>query len=191
MRKTNLKKGIVAVSVAVGITGGLVAGLALGVPGFAGAQANTSTIVAEGHGPHEGHGPRGAKLDAVAAVLGITTAELKIEINSGKSIADVASAKGVAITRVTAALVVEFKAHLDEKVASGVHTQAEADAKLAEFTTRVTVMVNKVRPAGALGMGEGRGMGSHGMGKGHGPGEGMGKGHGPRGEAATAPSAKA
>jgi hypothetical protein len=51
-----------------------------------------------------------------------------------------------------------FKAHLDEEVTSGEHTQAEADAKLAEFKTRVTTMVNT---AGLPQRGE-HGPGGHG-----------------------------
>ena len=185
MKKTNLKKSIVAASVAAGIAGGLVAGLALGVPGFAGAQANNSPLNVQGSSaalaksavvnlsdtiqvPSVGasstggkeHGP---KLEAAAKVLGVTAEELKTELST-KSLADVAKAKGIDITKVTDALVAEFKAHLDEEVASGEHTQAEADAKLAEFKTRVTDMVNKVRPAGAP---EGRGPGGP---EGRGPG---------------------
>ena len=97
-----------------------------------------------------------------------------------KSLADIAKAKGIDIVKVTDALVAEFKAHLDEEVASGEHTQVEADAKLAEFKTRVTDMVNNVRPAhGPEGRGqEGRGpRGQEGRGhRGHG---GPGMGHGP------------
>ena len=100
-----------------------------------------------------------------------------------KSLADVAKAKGVDITKVTDALVAEFKAHLDEEVASGEHTQAEADAKLAEFTTRVADMVNNVRPAGGP---EGRGPRGHG-----GPGMGRGMGHGPDADGDAMPGAPA
>jgi lipoate-protein ligase A len=177
MKKTNLKKSIVAASVAAGIAGGLVAGLALGVPGFAGAQANNSPLNVQGSSavlaksavvtlsdtiqvPSVGASSTGAKekgpkLETVAKVLGITAEELKTELAT-KSLADVAKAKGVDIAKVTDALVAEFKAHLDEEVASGEHTQAEADAKLAEFKTRVTDMVNTVRPARGP---EGRGHG--------------------------------
>jgi lipoate-protein ligase A len=190
MRKTNLKKSIVAASVAAGIAGGLVAGLALGVPGFAGAQANNSPLNVQGSSAvlaksavvtlsdtiqvpsvgasSTGAKEKGAKLEAVAKVLGVTAEELKTELAT-KSLADIAEAKGVDITKVTDALVAEFKVHLDEEVASGEHTQAEADAKLAEFKTRVTDMVNNVRPAGGP---EGRGHG--------GPGMGHGMGHGPK-----------
>jgi lipoate-protein ligase A len=195
MRKTNLKKSIVAASVAAGIAGGLVAGLALGVPGFAGAQANNSPLNVQGSSavlaksavvtlsdtiqvPSVGASSTGAKekgpkLETVAKVLGVTAEELKTELAT-KSLADVAAAKGVDITKVIDALVAEFKAHLDEEVASGEHTQAEADAKLAEFKTRVTDMVNNVRPAGGP---EGRGH--------RGPGKGHGMGHGPKLEAAA------
>ena len=186
MKKTNLKKSIVAASVAAGIAGGLVAGLALGVPGFAGAQANNSPLNVQGSsaalaksavvnlsdtiqvpsagGSSTGAKEKGPKLEAVAKVLGVTAEELKTELAT-KSLADVAKAKGVDITKVTDALVAEFKAHLDEEVASGEHTQAEADAKLAEFKTRVTDMVNNVRPAHGL---EGRGPSGPDMGRGPG-----------------------
>ena len=177
MKKTNLKKSIVAASVAAGIAGGLVAGLALGVPGFAGAQANNSPLNVQGssavlaksavvtlsdtiqvpsvRASSTGAKEKGSKIEAAAKVLGITAEELKTELAT-KSLADVAKAKGIDITKVTDALVAEFKAHLDEEVASGEHTQVEADAKLAEFKTRVTDMVNNVRPAGGS---EGRGKG--------------------------------
>lgn len=98
-----------------------------------------------------------------AKALGMTEAELKTELQAGKSIADVAKAKNVDLDTVIAALTAAFKAHLDEEVASGEHTQAEADAKLAEFKTRLDDMVNGVRPAGGKG-----GRGDHGHGRGHG-----------------------
>ena len=124
----------------------------------------------EGHGPG-GHGMKGGKgLDAAATAIGITAEELRTELQAGKSIADVATAKGVSVDTVIAAMVADMKAHLDEEVASGEHTQAEADAKLAEATTRITEMVNRTAPtAGEMGP----------MGEGHGP---RGEGHGPRGE---------
>ncbi|NQW60455.1 hypothetical protein HQ459_06685, partial [bacterium] len=129
-----------------------------------------------------GPGKGGPKLEAAAKVLGITAEELKTELAT-KSLADVAKAKGVDITKVTDALVAEFKAHLDEEVASGEHTQAEADAKLAEFTTRVADMVNTVRPAGGP---EGRGPRGHG-----GPGMGRGMGHSPDADGDAMPGAPA
>jgi DNA-binding CsgD family transcriptional regulator len=132
----------------------------LGLTGFASAQVarSNSAVVAKSDRP--------SPIAKAATALGMTEAELKTELQAGKSIADVAKAKNIDLDTVIAKLTAAFKAHLDEEVASGKHTQAEADAKLAEFSTRVTTMVN----APGLPMRGGKG--------GHGPG-GKG-GHGPQ-----------
>lgn len=126
-------------------------------------------------GGHEGKGgPRGGKFatEALATTLKLTAAELKTELQAGKSLATIAAAQNVDIADVKATLTTGFKAHLAEEVAYGKHTQAEADAKLAEFGTRLDDMVNNVRPVG--------GPGGHGKG---------GRGHGPMGGApAIAPT---
>ena len=106
------------------------------------AAGNTSAAAAPTVESEDHKGP-GKGAEAVATALGITVEELKTELSSGKSIADVAKAKNVDIAKVISAMTAQMKAHLDEEVASGEHTQAEADAKLVEFTTRVTEMVNK------------------------------------------------
>jgi len=106
------------------------------------AAGNTSAAAAPTVESEDHKGP-GKGAEAVATALGITVEELKTELSSGKSIADVAKAKNVDIAKVISAMTAQMKAHLDEEVASGEHTQAEADAKLAEFTARATEMVNK------------------------------------------------
>jgi hypothetical protein len=58
----------------------------------------------------------------------------------------VAEANGVDVQKVIDALVAEAQAHLDEEVAEGDLTQAEADAKKAALVERVTEMVNNPRP---------------------------------------------
>jgi lipoate-protein ligase A len=122
------------------------------------------------HGGRGGHGPAKFATANLATVLKLTEAELKTELQSGKSLKQIADAKNVDIADVKAVLESDFKAHLDEEVASGEHTQAEADAKLAEFKTRLDDMVNGVRPAG-----------------GHGGRGGHGRGHGPMGDAPAQP----
>ena len=124
-------------------------------------------------------------LAAAAKELGMSEAELVTELQGGKSIKQVADAKNVDIKKVTDAMVAAVKTHLDEEVASGEHTQAEADEKLAGFTSRLDDMVNGVRAAGGH---EGRGgKGGHG-------GRGGRHGHGPMGDAPAgqpaAPSAQ-
>ena len=115
-----------------------------------------------GHGGKLGHIK--AASEDVAAVLNLTTTELATQLREGKSLGAIAEAQDVDINKVKEVLTAEFKAHLDEKVAAGKHTQAEADEKLAKFESRLDDMVNKARPQGGK--------------KGHGHGRG---GHGPRG----------
>ena len=140
-------------------------------------KANLDTMVNNvrpARGPEAGGramgGHKGAPVasDAVAKVLGLSTEDLKTQLQT-KSLADIAKAQDVDIAKVKTAIIDGFKAHLDEEVAAGDHTQAEADAKLAEFTANLDTMVNNVRPAGPMGMG-GRGMGGHRGGHGHGDG---------------------
>ena len=132
----------------------------------ASAAGNTSAAAAPTVESEDHKGP-GKGAEAVATALGITVEELKTELSSGKSIADVAKAKNVDIAKVISAMTAQMKAHLDEEVASGEHTQVEADAKLAEFTARATKMVNKAGGPQA----------------GH-----KGRGHGPRGGREGAPA---
>ncbi|MBJ7308003.1 MAG: hypothetical protein JHC63_09100 [Acidimicrobiia bacterium] len=118
-------------------------------------------------------GPKGAKggpgLDVAAQALGMTTDELHTALKGGQTLAQVAESKGVNVQVVIDALVASATNHINEEVASGEMTQAQADAKLAELSQRVTDRVNNPRPEGGR-----RG--------GHGP-----KG-GPAGQKPTAPA---
>jgi lipoate-protein ligase A len=129
--------------------------------------------------PHKGKGGHGMgrapfATANLAKVLNLSETELQTELQSGKTIKQIADEKNVDIADVKAVLTADFKAHLDEEVASGEHTQAEADAKLTEFTARLDDMVNGVRPVGGKG--------------GHGGRHGHGRGHGPMGDAPAAQS---
>jgi len=133
--------------------------------GTASAQAVDGAAPAAGD--TRAHGPRTPMSAAnVAKALGMTEDELRTALQT-KSLATIAGEKNVDIADVKKALLADLKAHLDAEVASGEHTQAEVDAKIADFKTRLDDIVNGVRPAGGPGMG-GRG--------GHGPGHG-GRGH--------------
>jgi hypothetical protein len=118
-------------------------------------------------GPGRGHrGPgmgMGGGLDTVASVLGLTADEVRTAVEGGQTIAQLAEANGSSAQAVIDALVAEVTAHFDEEVAAGEHTQEDADARIADATTRITDMVNNT-PAGGLG-----GPGGPG-GRGHGPG---------------------
>lgn len=108
------------------------------------------------HRPGKGHGHGFAKLDVAAKVLGMTVEDLRSALGGGKSLAAVAQEKGIDVAKVVDALVAEFKAHLDQEVASGIHTRAEADQKLADARARLEAFVNGTAPAGGPGKFGGR-----------------------------------
>ena len=121
-----------------------------------------------GHGPGGRGGPHGfgKDVDVAAQALGMTADELRTALQGGQSLADVAKAKGVDVSKVVDALVAQLKAHLDEEVKSGEHTQAEADQMLADAKAHIEDFVNGKAPAG------GPGFGGPGGGRGHGAGPG-------------------
>ena len=59
----------------------------------------------------------------------------------------------MSVQTVIDAMVGELKTHLAEEVASGEHTQEEADQKLADATERITDMVNNGMPERGAGPG--------------------------------------
>jgi hypothetical protein len=164
-----MNKRITKVVGGAAVIGALTLAVAAGT-GAASAQSSTAKVGIT-KPAHEGRGPA-KSLASVAGVLKLTEAELKAQVEAGKSLADVAATQNVSVQSVIDAVVTEMKSHIAEEVASGELTQAQADEKLAEVTARATDMVNGVRPAGM-------GQGKHG-GKGHG-GKGGRGGHGRHG----------
>lgn len=100
------------------------------------------------HGGRGRGGKGGPGLDVASQALGMTVEELHTALDSGQTLAQVASDKGVNVQVIIDALVAERTTHVNQKVADGEITQAEADTKLAELTQRVTDMVNNPRPEG-------------------------------------------
>ena len=97
---------------------------------------------AKGPGGHHGHGPHGHGLSAAATALGMTAAELRTALEGGQTLAQVAQSKGVSVDTVVNAIVAEIKTKLNEQVAAGRLTQAQADDRLAEATERTKAFVN-------------------------------------------------
>jgi hypothetical protein len=101
-----------------------------------------------------GHGPGGGgdDLAAAATYLSSTTASLLTQLQSGKTLAQVATAtSGKSTAGLVAALVAAEKTEIAGYVTSGKLTQTEADQVIATLTARFTDFVNGVRPAGAPG----------------------------------------
>ena len=126
-----------------------------------------------GGGHHGGFGHHGPPaLAAAATYLGMTEAELHVQLETGKSLADVAKAKGKSVDDLEKALAAEMKKTLEAAVKAGRLTQAQANELQARMTEHLDDLVN------------GTGMGGHGMG---GPGMGgPGMGGPPPGGAAPA-----
>ena len=94
------------------------------------------------------HGPSD-ELAAAATYLGVTSAALETDLQSGKTLAEVAVAtSGKSTDGLIAALVAAEKTELAAAVTAGKLTQAQADAMTATLTERFTDFVNGVRPAG-------------------------------------------
>jgi hypothetical protein len=131
-----------------------------------------------GMGGHHGHHGMHS-LTAAAAYLGLTEAELQAQLESGKSLADVAKAEGKSVDSLEKALIADVKAKLDQAVKDGKITAAQRDEMLARFEEHVGDLVNGVHtdgPGGSHGFrhgpeGFGMGPGSDGFGMGPGPGD--------------------
>lgn len=113
-------------------------------------------------GPMMGMGPRwggaaGSLVTVAAAQLGMTPAELLVELQAGKTIAQVAGEKGVAVETIVEAFVAGRAEQLAQLVANGQLTQEQADAMLATMRTNVTARLSE--PWSAGGPGQGRGPG--------------------------------
>ena len=90
-------------------------------------------------------GPFGG-LDAAATYLGLTDAQLRTQLESGKSLADVAKARGKTVDGLVQAIVDSAKKKLDAAVADGRLTQSRADSLLSELKSHAADFVSGTAP---------------------------------------------
>jgi hypothetical protein len=111
---------------------------------------------AEVNGTFHGHGPggpgdrhgHGDGLAAAVTYLGITQNALLTQLQSGKTLAQIAEAtSGKSTAGLVAALVGAEKTELAAAVKAGDLTQAQADQISSGLQARVTALVNGTRPA--------------------------------------------
>ncbi len=98
-----------------------------------------------GPGPMMRFGAR-IELQKAAEALGMTQADLQTQLQSGKTLAQVAQEKGVTTQTLVDALLAQPKADLAQQVASGRITQAQADEELQELTNRIQTLINSGQP---------------------------------------------
>ena len=117
--------GFLAVLVVVGAIGAGIAYADNSTP------PTPSGLQSDGHGPRDGRGLGQAELEAAAKVLGMTADELSTALQSGQTLEEIATAKGVDIADVQAAIQSahneEMRAQIKQAVADGTMTQDKAD----------------------------------------------------------------
>jgi hypothetical protein len=93
-----------------------------------------------GHG-----GPGGGRIsfDAAATYIGVTTAELRTQLESGKSLATIATGNGKTADGLKSALTAAAKKDLDAAVTAGRLTQAQEDKLLAALPARLDDEINE------------------------------------------------
>jgi polyhydroxyalkanoate synthesis regulator phasin len=108
------------------------------------AQGDTPLVFGPGFG-HKHGGPHGffGDLSAAATYLGLTEDALRTQLESGKSLADVAQAQGKSVDGLVTALTDAAKKKLDAAVAAGNLTQAQADQIAADLKERLNDLVNR------------------------------------------------
>ncbi len=126
------------------------------------------TAIVDGTAPPAGFG-RGSgffgvvvlrgELRAAAAYLGLTTAQVRSDIQSGQTLAQIAAAQGKTADGLVAALVAATKARLARAVSAGAMTSAQAQSIEATLSRQITDIVNGTGPAGGFRPGFGRGFG--------------------------------
>jgi hypothetical protein len=127
-----------------------------------------------------------------AKALNITCADLVKAVQQGKSVAQVATDKSVAVQAVIDAVVAAHKDALAADVKEGLITQAQADGRAANLTTQIGQWVYSVGRGGQNGPGGGNrnGAGPQGPQGGTGPGRG-GRGGQPPAAPNSTPAAPA
>ena len=83
-------------------------------------------------------------VEAAAGYIGITEAQLRTELQGGKSLAQVATAHGKSVDGLVNALVAEAKSKLDAAVSAGRLTKSQETELLSRLKDRITSRVNGV-----------------------------------------------
>ncbi len=133
-----LKLGTFAMAIA------LVAVMAVGVTGAFAQGPTTNPAIGQTLGMYGAGmgGPQTSLVSVAAKVLGMDVNALIAELNTGKTIAAVAQAKGVALDKIVAEFIAVRTASLDAAVKAGRITQAQADAALAQIKAQVLTDLN-------------------------------------------------
>lgn len=87
-------------------------------------------------------------LGGAAAYLGLTQDQLRQQLASGKSLAQVAQARGKSVTGLEQAITADVKSRLDQAVSAGRITKAEEQQRLSQLSQALPQLVNHAPPQG-------------------------------------------
>jgi len=162
------------------VTGGVVAAQAATGDGPIPQPVSTtsSTVGARQFGHMAGMAfGQNSPMTAVASYLGLSQTELQDQLQSGKSLADVAKTQGKSVSGLEDAMVAALKTNLDT---NSTLTSDQKAAAVEQMNSRIDTMVNATHTPGegmGMGMAFGAGMGMHeGAGTGSERNPGMGSG---------------
>ncbi|HAW10444.1 MAG: hypothetical protein ABSC16_07355 [Candidatus Dormibacteria bacterium] len=128
-----------------------------------------------------------AALQAAATTIGVTASALASDLAAGQSIAEVAGAHDVSVSKVVAAVTTAVDSQISSLESSGRITSAEASTLTSEVQSRVTAWVDGTYPGWPFGPFGTFGTASGGS-FGGGPFAGMPWGHGPAVSPSASPS---
>jgi polyhydroxyalkanoate synthesis regulator phasin len=95
------------------------------------------------------HGPLGhfLELDAAASYLGLTETQLRDQLGGGKTLAQIAKDRNKSVGGLVDAMTAEAKTQVDDAVAAGRLTRAQADQVLKDLKQRITDRVEGKAPS--------------------------------------------
>jgi hypothetical protein len=119
------------------------------------AAAGATLAVAAGAGSAVAAGGRGAAGPAaghpgpaaIASYLGLTKAQLRAELRSGKTLAQIALAQGKTVAGLEDAIYADVQAHLDQAVSNGRLTSTQEQTLLTQLKAHLDDIVNHAFPA--------------------------------------------
>jgi len=94
-----------------------------------------------GHFHRGGRPPFGEKLSAAADYLGLTQTELRSKLRAGRTLGDIAKARGKSVDGLKQAILDEAEEKLDQLVEDGELTRADADEMLARMKSHIDDLV--------------------------------------------------
>jgi hypothetical protein len=100
-------------------------------------------------------GPQQSLVAVAADTLGMTQTDLIAQLQGGKTIAQVAGEKNVALDTIVNAFVATRQTRMTQAVAAGRMTQPQADVMLATMRTNVTARLSQPSSPQGPGMGAG------------------------------------